>query len=189
MKTAAYRQAEKHCREAEHLSHGPAAGIPAAWQHVHRALELDPDHASASVLAGDLWLYEYDEIGSGDHSERSAAETALPYFERALEVEPLHADAWAGKAHALCRLERYEEALAAAQAGLAALPHGIDYLWHPEVYAHVDRELRGAMVSALLGLGRRAAAWKALEEALSWYPEHWYLEPLRARFEEAGPEL
>jgi tetratricopeptide (TPR) repeat protein len=184
MRTAAYRQADEHLRQALHFSHGPDEDLPAAWRHICRALELDPNHASASVFAGEMWLYDYDRIGCGEHAERSGAEAALPYFDRALEVEPLHAEAWGCKAHALCRLERYEEALAAAEAGLKALPHGVDHLWYPEVYPFVDRELSDAMVNALVGLGRRAEGLRVLDDALSRYPGHPYLDGLRAELDE-----
>jgi len=179
MKTDAYRQSEEQCSLARKPCEEPDE-IRAAWQHAERAMELDPDNASAAVLAGDLLLLDFDQILREEYSERRAGESALPYYERALEVEPLHADAWSGKAHALCRMERYEEALAAVEAGLAALPHGVDYLWDPNVYPYVDRELRKARVMALLGLGRCEAARRELEEAPALYPEHYYLVELRA---------
>jgi tetratricopeptide (TPR) repeat protein len=154
--------------------------MPESWRFVSEALALDPDHLDANILAGDLWVTYWDDIGYEDHSECSAAEVALPYFDRALEIEPRHSDAWSGKSRALRRVGRFEEALAAAETGLATLPDRVDYLSSSEVYRYVAEELYEGKVKALLELGRREEARRALEEGLGLYPDSWYLKDIRA---------
>jgi tetratricopeptide (TPR) repeat protein len=146
---------------------------------VCRALEIDPSHVDANILAGDLWVVHWDEIGYADHSEASAAAAALPYLERALEGEPRQSDAWSGKSRCLRRLGRSDEALTAAETGLAMLAHEVGYLWHTEARRCVAEELDDGAVRALLALGCADGARRKLEEGLRLYPESCYLGDLR----------
>lgn len=150
-----------------------------AWRCTCRALELDMRNVEVNVLAGDLWLNEWLEIGYPDHSETEAAETALAYYEKALSERPHDANAWAGKTHALLRLRRLEDALAASRAGLESLPRRVGvFMKDPEVFVRVGEEVYDGAVRALLAVGRRQAAERLLADGLNAFPDSNYLRTL-----------
>jgi tetratricopeptide (TPR) repeat protein len=172
--TASEREARRLYMKAIELSNRD--NLPDAWHRVCQALELDPNCIEANVLAGDLWLLEWSEIGYGDHSQTEAAEAALTYFDYALAAGPDYADAWAGKAHALLQLGRLEEALEAGRSGLSALPKRIGKLMSsPEVYRNVAEEVYDGVVRALVALGRDGEGQAILQEGLALYPDSTYL--------------
>lgn len=155
------------------LSQDPVAR---AWHCVSKAVELDPNNADALVLAGELWLRQWEAMGFADHSETDAATVALTYFNAALSKEGAHANAWAGKGCTLMRLQRYRKALAAAQRGLTVLSQRVgDGMETPGVYQFVAEDLYDGTVQALLKLGRGEEAWQVLKQALSEFPASDYL--------------
>lgn len=159
-----------------------------AWRCVCKAIETRPDNVDALVLAGELWLHDWREMGFGDHSETDAAAVALTYFDAALSNEDAHANAWAGKTCSLKRLQRYEEALEAGQRGITALSQRVgDGMDRALVYRLVAEELYDGTVDALLHMGRGEEAWDVLREALSEFPDSDYLLRLVPPVEVAVP--
>jgi tetratricopeptide (TPR) repeat protein len=175
---------DKQCAEdlywqAIHLSGPQNSDLRKAWLTVEEALGLDPNHVNANVLAGDLRCTE-SEVLNPELSQVQAAALALPYYERALQAEPRHADAWSGKSCALGHLSRHAEALTAAESGFAVLPLRVGYHWSYEVYRSVAEELYEGKLRALVALGRREEALQTLAEGLSRYPERTYLVEIQA---------
>ena len=150
--------------------------MPLGWRKVCEVLELKPDHISANVLAGELWLLHWEEIGFADHSAAMAAENALPYFERALARAPRQPEAWRGKAEVWMRRGDAKAAVEASQQGLAALPTcaGV-YARDPETYRYIAEEVYATAVKALLADGRRKDAWQLLSQAINEIPNSNYL--------------
>ncbi len=182
MTTPNHREADLLVRSAARMADQQPGE---AWRVISRALEIDPDHAGGWIVAGGLWLLDWDAVDDLEESERTehlGAAKALHHFDRALSIEPLHAEAWSGRARALCRLGRYDEALVAVDGGLKSLPHGVDHSWSPATIPFIHRELIVPAVEALLGLGRRDEAWEVLQAAMERYPGQGYLEQLMVRF-------
>ncbi|MFN3653620.1 MAG: DUF3856 domain-containing protein [Armatimonadota bacterium] len=145
---------------------------PQAWRCLLEALQIEPDHLEALTLAGDLALLEWDDIDCPEiRDAKTGCAIALSYYERALAIEPRHADPWAGKALALVWLGRFEEALAAAEKGLEVLPLRLGDLESPEVYQNVAESLYSDRAQALRGLGRWDEALATLDEGLRLYPD------------------
>jgi tetratricopeptide (TPR) repeat protein len=183
--TPSAREARRLYMRAIELSN--RGDLPGAWRRVCEALELDLNCVEANVLAGDLWLLEWNEIGYEDHSRTEAAVAALAYFDHAVAIEPRYADAWAGKTRALLELGRFEEAVEAGKLGLAVLPERIGKLMSSsEVYRNVGEELYDGVVCALLALKRQREASKILQDALALYPDSAYLQKLVPRAREGS---
>jgi tetratricopeptide (TPR) repeat protein len=155
---------------------------PECWSCLCRALEIDPHNVDALVAAADNWRLDAHKMGFADHSEHEAAQVALGYCDTALDLAPAHADAWGIKAHVLLTLGRYDDALAAAERGLAVLPDRVGAAMdYDKKYWLVGEEVYDAAIRALLVLGRIAEARKVLEEALAFTPNrNRYMENLIA---------
>ncbi|MEQ1506018.1 MAG: tetratricopeptide repeat protein, partial [Myxococcota bacterium] len=74
------------------------------------ALRYDPDHARAHMGMGAI------------HEARGAFAEAEAAYARAVRRDPSLSEAWLGRTRALIRLSRSADALANAEAGLAAVP-------------------------------------------------------------------
>ena len=116
----------------------------AAEGHFRRAMELNPDHATALLaLAGvldaqqrraeaDELLRRVRELRGDDAAvlqnvaealrKQERYDEALAIYREVLELDPGYALAYAGMGDALFRLERYEEALGALQQALSVQP-------------------------------------------------------------------
>ncbi len=175
MRSPAYRSARKVFDELTQGDGGDGS-IERDANAAQAALEICPEYVEAWVRLGETWLYRDAEDAPASDWDRQHAEKALTYFEQALAIEPLHADAWGGKARALVVLGRYEETLAAVDAGIAALPLGVEYCWIPLASPFIHRELLVPAIKALVFLGRRDEARRVLEAALACYPGQTYLE-------------
>ncbi len=89
---------------------------------------------------------------------RSDHEDAVAAFDRAVNLDPDHAEAWFLKGVALATLERHEEALSAAEQVVRLRPSDHDAWLHKAV--------------ALDQLGRHQSALAALERVLELRPHH-----------------
>jgi len=110
----------------------------------------------------DLGAVDYNNKGASLDTLGRPAE-ALTCFERALEINPRHADAWLNKGAALAGLGRPAEALTCYERALEIDPR--------------DAEAWSAKGAALAGLGRPAEALTCYERALEINPrflEAWY---------------
>jgi len=93
-------------------------------------------------------------------NERGQHTAALPWADRALEVDPRDEWAWRLKLHALRRLERFEDAAAVGRAAL---------------------EARSGFPLLLLQLGLTAYAQKHYEESLDWFERAREIAPWHGR--------
>ena len=137
-------------------------------------LRFYADRPELLILIGDIYVLRYEELGM---SEEEACGLALDYFERAIQIEPGLADAWAGKSLALKYLRRHGEALQAAEEGLKVLPRR-QGIYADELYTNIAESLFAAKVTALAGLGRAEEAREALSEGLGHCPGSSYLSLL-----------
>lgn len=76
-----------------------------------------------------------------EHRHRDTALGALPRLLRATERDPMDFVAWHARANALHVLQRHEEALAAAETGLAAAPDNESCLLQTAIFAMIARKL------------------------------------------------
>lgn len=159
-----------YCRGLHLLDEGRPAE---ALEHAEAALEIQPEHVQSLVLAAAVYTFQGKELGLGiDVSSRAA----LNCYERALAVEPELAEAWSGKAFLLLRLDRPEEALAAADCGLAALTHPVGPdMDDPEVQVKIAENLFSNKIRALLAIGRKDEARQALSDGFEHCPQSEYL--------------
>jgi len=141
---------------------------PLALKELEMALVFEPHHVQALILAGELYLFQYQSLAINDDE---ANVRALSFFEQALSHEPQHADAWSGKALALFYQENNETAIQAANRGLAVLPLAVGFgMQQAEISGNVGEALHNVKVKALLALGRRYQARQALAAGLTEYP-------------------
>jgi adenylate cyclase len=133
-----FEEAEQHLEAAmrEDAGYGTAAAWLAQWHSLaigqawtkdpvrdaaavkalaHRAVQLDPRNALGHTISGHYRAYHQRD-----------PQSALPFFDRALEVGPSHALSWTLRSASLSYLGRAEEALAAAQRGFSLSPQGAD---------------------------------------------------------------
>jgi tetratricopeptide (TPR) repeat protein len=156
----------------------------AARSLVLRVLERNPDHVQANILLGELFLLRDEELGM---DRLSACAQALELFEGVLMREPRHAEAWSQKALALLYLERFDEALDAANSGLEVLPLRVGLAMSGSgFYTNIAEALYDRKVRALLDLDRRPEAFAVLSDGLAACPESEYLTRL---VEELSPDL
>ena len=102
---------------AAHLARGLAAAtLSEALSHVRRAVEIDPSYADGYRHIGDQIL-PLDPL------------TATRYFDRALSLDPGLPRALVGRALALARLGRFEEAASELSRGRAADPDRLSWAW------------------------------------------------------------
>lgn len=149
-----------------------------AISYVSAALESNPYHLQSLVLAGDIYVLHYDDLGM---NEDTACKMALDFYERAIHVERRLAEAWEGKARALVHLQRFGEALCAAEEGLKVLPMRIG-IENDVIYTNIAESLFEDKVQALFNLGRREEARKTLSEGLQYCPSSSYLSHLIDQF-------
>jgi adenylate cyclase len=96
-------------------SNDPAQDAAAVNDLATRAIQLDPRNALGHAISGHFRAYHQRD-----------PESALPCFDRALEVGPSHALSWTLCSASLSYLGRAEEALAAARRGFSLSPQGPD---------------------------------------------------------------
>jgi tetratricopeptide (TPR) repeat protein len=108
---------------------------------------------------------------------RKDAGAALPHFERALELNPQHADfaASIGRAQALLALGREGDALAAFEAALALEPNDVDLAQRIEVLKFRGLEQGLARARDLARGGRLDDAVRAYTSAIASSPESPFL--------------
>lgn len=124
-----------------------------AASHLRAAVALDPGVALAWQLLGSIEL----ESGSAGHSR------ALHFLDRAVAVDPSHAEAHYQLGLVLRQMERLDEAILSQRRAIATGMEG------PGAYM--------ALGNSLLGRGNEIAAVAALQAALSVAPdsrESWY---------------
>lgn len=113
-------------------------------------------------------------FGSQDMAHGLAA-TALFYFNEALELQPNCADAWAGKARALEKLNRLDEAYTASQKALQLAPDN-QYAWAMEGKILLDQTQFSDALSALnksISLGNNdTAVWRWQGQTLDSLNRH-----------------
>ncbi|MHB1000416.1 MAG: tetratricopeptide repeat protein [Armatimonadota bacterium] len=147
-----------------------------ALSYAQAALEIEPGNVEALVLIGDIHTLFPDALGL---DTAISYKSALEYLDRALDIEPKHADALGAKALTLIYTQRFEEALDTAERGLFVLPLRIGYgMNHDSVYTNIAEALFDRKVRALLGLGRDNEARQTLSDGLLHCPGSKYLTRL-----------
>lgn len=147
-----------------------------ALSYAQAALEIDPGHVQALILVGEIHTLCPDELGLDTATSYAIA---LEHLNRALDIEPRHAEAWGDRGLTLIYAQRFEEALDAAERGLSVLPLRIGYgMSYQPVYTNVAEALFDRKVGALLGLGRSEEARQALTDGLLHCPGSKYLSRL-----------
>lgn len=96
-------------------SNDPVQDAAAVNDLATRAIQLDPRNALGHAIGGHYRAYHQRD-----------PQSALPFFDRALEAGPSHALSWTLRSASLSYLGRAEEALAAARRGFSLSPQGPD---------------------------------------------------------------
>ncbi len=150
-----------------------AGDFKAAERDFAAALKIAPAFYPAETSLGYLELARQD------------ARTALPHFDRALELNPQHDDvaAWLGRGQSLLALNRDAEALAAFEAALAADPSQAELGRRVEVlkFRNVEQGLARARDAARGG--RLDEAAQAYTAAIASSPDSAFLYRERAGVE------
>ncbi len=142
-------------------------------KHLQLALARSPKHIPSLVLLGELYLLRDVDTGL---SEDTRDQIALACFERALECEPRHAEAWSCKALALLYAGRHSEALAAADTGRDAVASLVGQgMTNAEIRLLVRERLWDVRILALIGLERFDLARRSLEDGLHDCPQSTFL--------------
>ncbi len=131
----------------------PEAALDREYLHAAlRAAQAEADSKRAEAVGG-IFKHAYELVEGGRWEE------ALEALDRALAIEPAHANVWNNRGVALGNLERYAEALQAYDQALAIDPN--------DAKAWNNRDI------ALFALNRWDEAIAALDEGLSRFPlEH-----------------
>ncbi|WP_439595615.1 adenylate/guanylate cyclase domain-containing protein [Falsiroseomonas sp.] len=125
-------------------SRDPAADAASVQALAARAVQLDPNNALGHAISGHYRAYHLRDPAS-----------ALPHLDRAVQVGPGHALAWALRSASLSYLGRAAEALPAAQHGYALSPLGADryyFQFFVGLAQHVSGDHAGAVRSMRLSL-------------------------------------
>ena len=148
-----------------------------AWRLVRESLDVDAAAPHANVLAGDQLLWSWECLGLAGYSGELAAREALPYYRRALAVQPGNADAYSGQTAALLEIGELEAAVTSARESLAVLDARIGaQMDDPEVYRLVAEEVYSNAVKALAAAGEMEEARVALARGLAEFPGCPFLE-------------
>jgi tetratricopeptide (TPR) repeat protein len=147
-----------------------------ALDYLMEALDADPRCYEALVFAGDIYSTDSPsaaaELGL---SEREAAQMAIAFYDRAIQVQPDHAEAYAEKILPLLDLEEYQAAIECADQGLKLFDARPTTDCPKEVWTNIGKSLYGRKSLALKNSGRTAEGRRVLEEGLSRFPGSWYL--------------
>ncbi|MCH8930775.1 MAG: hypothetical protein IIA98_07660, partial [Proteobacteria bacterium] len=104
------------------LNENVAGSLQRTADYLTRAIELEPDYAAAMALLAGTYL-DMDEFGS--LSIRESLRLSGPLIEKALELDPNDADAWAAQAYRQLRLDQTALAGESLQRALALSPSHI----------------------------------------------------------------
>ena len=113
---------------------------------------LEPSFIVAEAMAlkrsaPDYWIQQGHALG-----DLGQYETALAFFDRAIEIDPDHSEAWLGRSNALTALSRYDDAILSYRKMTQLDPHNFQvwnnfgYVWHQirnyeQAIAHYDQAL------------------------------------------------
>ncbi|MEN6371534.1 MAG: tetratricopeptide repeat protein [Armatimonadota bacterium] len=156
---------------------------------LNRILKEDPDHVLSLILMGGILEFSkgcFQELGLSD--EAQAYTKALEYCDRALEIDPLSAEAWACKSEILLlRIGQPAQALDAVKKGMQAFVGGSPSPEDdPKLRLWVGETLYSNKVWALAALGREDEARETLAEGFRHYPGSKFLQETEERFLPAG---
>ena len=168
---------EKAVRAASrmYLAHRPRVAL----EYLAEALEADPHCYEALVMAGELYDRWGEDIGL---DEREASLTAVSYYDRAIAVQPDHAEAYAEKAIALLHLDEFRAALESADRGMAVFDIHPTLDLPPDVWINIGESLYRAKALALNELGRADEGRRVLNEGLSRFQGSEYLNQIVDQF-------
>lgn len=176
-----------------------------AIRHLHRASRASPRDPHVGFLLGDTLLARLGNRPPADDSGRVSLGEAVAALERATELAPAFAEAWARLGFALgLDEERSREAIAALERAAALLPGRVDIAWNLLLaHAHAGQRLEAELVveklkrleapAATLARARETLVQMAYREAAALVRETRLEEalPLLARVlaETTDPEL
>ena len=150
-----------------------------ALDYLAEALDADPECYEALVMAGELHNLWAPELGLED---QEGPLKAISFFDRAIAVQPDHAEAYAEKALALLDLEEYAEAITCTDRGLALLDSPPTTNYPPEVCINIGESLYSHQAIAFKESGRRDEGRRVLEEGLHRFPGSEYLTQIVDKF-------
>ena len=137
-----FATAERHLKAA--IREDPGYATPAAWAAQWHSLAIgqawsdDPQRDVASIAQFAASAIQLDPRSALGHAisghyrayHKRDPESALPFLDRAVEIGPSHALAWALRSASLSYLGRGNEALASAQRGFSLSPLGADRYYY-----------------------------------------------------------
>jgi tetratricopeptide (TPR) repeat protein len=170
---------EKALRAANRMYR--AERLRVALDYAMEALDVAPRCYEALVLAGDLLSLTTSAAEFGLH-EREAAQRAISYYDRAIQVQPDHAEAYAEKLVPLLDLGEHQAAIECADQGLALFDIRPTTDCPAEVWTNIGESLYGRKSLALKNSDRTAEGRRVLEEGLSRFPGSWYLTQIVDEF-------
>jgi tetratricopeptide (TPR) repeat protein len=154
--------------------------LKVALSYIEEALDADPRCYEALVFAGDIHSTSAGaELGL---PEREAARVAVSYYDRAIQIQPDHAEAYAEKIVPLLDLEEYQAAIECADQGLKLFDARPTTDCPADVWTNIGESLYGRKSLALKRSGRTAEGRHVLEEGLSRFPGSWYLTQIVDEF-------
>jgi tetratricopeptide (TPR) repeat protein len=152
-----------------------------AMDYILEALDADPQCYEALVFAGDL--YSHSRLGADlTPHEHDAARMAISYYDRAIRVQPDHAEAYAEKLIPLSVLGEYDAAVECADQGLKLFDARPTTDSPPEVWMNIGESLYRRKALALKDSGRTAEGRRVLGEGLSRFPDSEYLTQIVDEF-------
>lgn len=158
-----------------YMNTGASASLSRGWAALQAGdLKLAEREFAASLTAAPAFYPAETSLGYVELA-RKDAKSALPHFERALEMEQNDVSALLGRGEALMTLNREGDALVAFEAAVAADPSLTDLRRRIEVLKFRSAEQNIARARQLARSGRSADAVEAYAAAIASSPDSPFL--------------
>jgi tetratricopeptide (TPR) repeat protein len=145
-----------------------------AMDYILDALDADPQCYEALVFAGDLYTHSRWGLDLA-LSEEDAARMAISFYDRAIQVQPDHSEAYAEKILPLMDLDEYDAAIECADHGLKVFDSRPTTDSPPVVWTNFGESLYRRKALALKYSGRTGEGRRVLNEGLTRFPGSEYL--------------
>jgi tetratricopeptide (TPR) repeat protein len=141
-----------------------------ALRWVERALQIEPLNVSGLIVKGCV-LHNLERLSD-----------ALLCFDRAIELEPNAADAWAERAQLLCTMKEWEQSLKSVHTGMELLQ---TETWREsESYSSLGEIFYESAAQAFYALGKIDPCRQVVERGLQHFPENEILKLIQAKVTE-----
>jgi TolB-like protein/DNA-binding winged helix-turn-helix (wHTH) protein len=187
-----YSAYELYLQASRMIGQNTKSSLMTALSKLERVLELEPDYADAHAAIARVYLRlaSFSGFYEPETAFEASRRLAQPHLERALAIDPGHAEAWVSKsslwvADHPARLQALEQALslnpnlyeAHLEIGIAKLSYLLPW---SEVIAHLDRAVEIEPLSV--------EAATTLVLFLAWVPHRWQqAEAIIANLERRDP--